>query len=47
MVTYYGNRSAAYMMLGTYDKALEDAQAAIKLDENFVKVSCCLKNGVS
>jgi len=27
-------------MLGTYDKALEDAQAAIKLDENFVKVSC-------
>ena len=27
------------MMLGTYDKALEDAQTAIKLDENFLKVS--------
>lgn len=30
------------MMLGTYDKALEDAQTAIKLDENFVKVSSLL-----
>lgn len=37
VATYYGNRSAAFMMLGTYDKALEDAQTAIKLDENFVK----------
>ena len=39
VATYYGNRSAAFMMLGTYDKALEDAQSAIKLDENFLKVS--------
>lgn len=39
VATYYGNRSAAFMMLGTYDKALEDAQNAIKLDENFLKVS--------
>ena len=38
VVTYYGNRSAAFMMLGKYDKALEDAQTAIKLDENFLKV---------
>ena len=27
------------MMLSAYDKALEDAQSAIKLDENFLKVS--------
>ena len=26
-------------MLVNYDKALEDARAAIKLDDNFVKVS--------
>ncbi|XP_027043657.1 dnaJ homolog subfamily C member 7-like [Pocillopora damicornis] len=37
VVTYYGNRSAAYMMIGNYDKALEDAQTAIKTDENFMK----------
>ena len=39
VVTYYGNRSAAHMMLSAYDKALEDAQSAMKLDENFLKVS--------
>lgn len=38
VATYYGNRSAAFMMLGTYDKALEDAQNAIRIDENFLKV---------
>lgn len=38
VVTYYGNRSAAYMMIGNYDKALEDAQTAIRTDENFMKV---------
>ena len=27
------------MMIGNYDKALEDAQTAIKTDENFMKVS--------
>ena len=27
------------MMLSAYDKALEDAQSAMKLDENFLKVS--------
>ena len=26
------------MMMGTYDKALEDAQTAIRIDENFLKV---------
>lgn len=39
VATYYGNRSAAFMMMGTYDKALEDAQNAIRVDENFLKVS--------
>ena len=39
VATYYGNRSAAFLMLVNYDKALEDARAAIKLDDNFVKVS--------
>ena len=38
IATYYGNRSAAFMMLGTYEKALEDAQNAIRIDENFLKV---------
>ena len=38
VATYYGNRSAAFMMLGTYDKALEDAQNAVRIDENFLKV---------
>ena len=26
------------MMIGNYEKALEDAQTAIKTDENFMKV---------
>ena len=36
---YYGNRCAAFMMLEQYSKALEDAQRALHLDDNFVKVS--------
>ena len=35
--SYYGNRSAAYMMLNLHQRALEDAQTAIKLDPKFVK----------
>ena len=35
--SYYGNRSAAYMMLEDYRKALADAQQSISLDEGFVK----------
>ncbi|XP_032529959.2 dnaJ homolog subfamily C member 7 [Danaus plexippus] len=34
---YYGNRSACYMMLGMYKKALEDAQKAVALDPTFTK----------
>lgn len=34
---YYGNRSAAYMSLEQYQKALEDAVQSIKLDEGFLK----------
>ncbi len=35
--SYYGNRSAAYMMLEYYEKGLSDAQQSISLDEGFVK----------
>lgn len=34
---YYGNRSAAYMMLEDYSRALDDSIASIKLDELFTK----------
>lgn len=34
---YYGNRSACYMMLGMYKKALEDAQKSVALDSSFTK----------
>ena len=34
---YYGNRSAALLMLEQYQRALEDAVKSIKLDEQFVK----------
>ena len=34
---YYGNRSAALLMLEQYQGALEDAVKSIKLDEQFVK----------
>lgn len=35
----YGNRSACYMMLGQYSKALEDARKSVNLDQTFVKVN--------
>jgi hypothetical protein len=41
IATFYGNRSAAYMMISNYDKALEDSLTAIKLDNAFVKVKKC------
>ncbi|XP_026737789.1 dnaJ homolog subfamily C member 7 [Trichoplusia ni] len=47
---YYGNRSACYMMLGMYKKALEDAQKAVALDSTFTKgyirmAKCCIAIG--
>lgn len=35
--SYYGNRSAAYMMDSNYKKALEDAQTSVKIDSTFAK----------
>lgn len=48
--SYYGNRSACYMMLGMYKKALEDAQKSVALDNNFTKgyiriAKCCIALG--
>ena len=37
--SYYTNRAAAYMMLDKYTEALQDAQHAVKLDDQSVKVS--------
>ncbi|XP_028403003.1 dnaJ homolog subfamily C member 7-like [Dendronephthya gigantea] len=34
---YYGNRSAAYLMAKDYNRALDDANIAIRLDENYIK----------
>ena len=34
---YYGNRSAAYLMINKYKEAIEDAKMSTRLDENFVK----------
>lgn len=34
---YYANRSAAYMMVEEYNKALEDARNAFTMDSCFVK----------
>lgn len=34
---YYGNRSAAYMMLSKYSQALEDARMSTQLDPHFTK----------
>lgn len=36
---YYGNRSAAFMMLGKYRHALDDCIRSVQLDENFTKVT--------
>ncbi|KAG9323716.1 hypothetical protein KVV02_006439 [Mortierella alpina] len=35
--TYYGNRSAALMMIKKYSEASKDCQTAIRLDSSFVK----------
>ncbi|XP_049786503.1 dnaJ homolog subfamily C member 7 [Schistocerca cancellata] len=35
--SYYGNRSACYMMLHQYKEALEDARKSVLLDPRFVK----------
>ncbi|XP_071447719.1 dnaJ homolog subfamily C member 7 [Hetaerina americana] len=35
--SYYGNRSACYMMLRQYQNALDDARKSISLDPDFVK----------
>lgn len=35
--SYYGNRSACYMMLGRYKEALEDSQKSIVIDPGFIK----------
>ncbi|GJQ86591.1 hypothetical protein Trydic_g7825 [Trypoxylus dichotomus] len=35
--SYYGNRSACYMMLNLYQDALEDARKSVQLDSAFVK----------
>ncbi|XP_063376111.1 dnaJ homolog subfamily C member 7 [Cydia fagiglandana] len=48
--SYYGNRSACYMMLGMYKKALEDAQKSVVLDPTFTKgyiriAKCCIALG--
>lgn len=46
--SYYGNRSACYMMLGSFREALEDARKAVQLDPNFVKGYVrCLKCGIA
>lgn len=34
---YYSNRAAAWGGLGEHDKAVEDAEKAIELDEGFAK----------
>eukprot|EP01135_Chromosphaera_perkinsii_P002851 Nk52_evm6s229 gene=Nk52_evmTU6s229 len=34
---YYGNRSAAYMMLNKFKNALDDALKGVSIDSNFVK----------
>lgn len=49
--SYYGNRSACYMMMGMYKKALEDAQKAVALDPTFTKgyirvTKCCIALGM-
>lgn len=46
--SYYGNRSACYMMVNNYQEALEDARKSIQLDPKFVKGYVrCLKCGIA
>merc|ERR1712137_1514615 len=35
--SYYGNRSACYMMLNKYTDALDDARMSTRIDDKFVK----------
>jgi len=49
-VSFYGNRSACYLMLGQPRQALEDARNSIKLDPDFTKgwtrvARCCILLG--
>lgn len=36
---YFSNRSASYYFTEDFEKSLEDAETALKLDPNFVKVN--------
>lgn len=46
--SYYGNRSACYMMLNNFRSALEDARKAVQLDPTFVKGYVrCLKCAIA
>lgn len=48
IASYYGNRSACYMMLNNYRAALDDARKAIQLDPTFVKGYVrCLKCAIA
>ena len=38
MPQYYGNRSAAYMMISNYTSALTDANKSLEKDPAFTKV---------
>ena len=35
---YYGNRSATYVMLKNYSRALEDARKSVQISPDFIKV---------
>ena len=37
VASYYGNRSACYILMGRFKESLDDAQKSVKLDPNFVK----------
>lgn len=46
--SYYGNRSACYMMMNNFTEALEDARKSVQLDPNFVRGYIrCLKCGIA
>lgn len=45
--SYYGNRAATLMMLCRYREALEDSQQAVRLDNDFTKVSCISQPSLS
>ncbi len=48
---YFGNRAAAYLMMGQLEDAITDCQQALKIDPQFVKGYiragfCCLQLGL-